>query len=400
MEIPRDDALIKSGEDMLGWVSGYMPLMRELETQLRAKKPLSGKRISISVSLDAKAARFCTVLAAAGAQLMIAGSNPFSTRDEVCAALCARGLDVYGYCGESREEYFEDLKKILSFEPDLFIDEGGDCLSLLHGELASCSRYVLGGCEQITSGISRMALRESHDKLHFPMIASNDANCKRLIDNRFGSGQAVWEAIMHTTNLSIAGKTVVVAGFGNSGSGIAQCAQGLGAKVIVTEIDPVRAIEATMQGFSVMSMDSAAACGDIFITATNSANVLQDKHFASMKACVLLCNAGRQDVEINIKHLSAMSTEVTKVRPQVQGFRMKDGRTICLLSDGRHVGLSAGQGHPIEMADMSYAILTMSLLYLSEHGEQMPSRVYNVPKEIDRFVARLKLSSMGINIDQ
>lgn len=392
--------LAKSGHDKINWVKSYMPVLNEIRKQFEKELPFKGKKISMSIHLEAKTAYLALTLKAGGAEVYITGCNPLSTQDDVAAALCEDGLEVNAWRGVDDEQYKKHLIKTLSLCPDVMIDDGGDLTNLLHGECREYGKNLIGGCEETTTGIHRLFARQEAGKLDYTMIDVNDADCKHLFDNRYGTGQSTLDGIMNSTNLIIAGKTVVVAGYGWCGKGIAMRAKGMGALVIVTEIDPVRAIEAAMDGFRVMTMDEAAPLGDLFITVTGCSNVIRKRHFEVMKDGVLLANSGHFDVEINKTELEALSDEIFERKPNIVGYRMKDGRILNLLAEGRLVNLAAGNGHPAEIMDMSFAVQAKSLEYLVKHEGELEKRVYQVPREIDNEVASIKLRSMGISIDK
>lgn len=394
-----DISLAPSGHDKINWVKMYMPLLRDIEQEFIDTKPFEGINIALSIHLEAKTAYLCKVLAAGGANMGISGSNPLSTQDDVAAALAEDGLFVAAHHGATQQQYMEDLNHILDIEPDIIIDDGGDLVHLLHSKRSSLQSRVIGGCEETTTGVLRLKAREKEGTLAFPMIAVNNAYCKYLFDNRYGTGQSVWDGIMRTTNLIVAGKNAVVAGYGWCGKGVANKAKGLGANVIVCEVDPIKAIEAVMDGFRVMTMDEAASIGDIFITVTGCKDVIRGEHFQRMKSGVLLANAGHFDVEINIPDLKAVAVEEKELRHNITGYRTADGRWINLLAQGRLVNLASGDGHPAEIMDMSFALQALSAKYLVEHKGQMGKRVYDVPDEIDQLVAKKKLASLGITID-
>lgn len=395
----RDINLAAEGEQRIAWVACHMPMLEKLEETFRISKPFEGKKIAVSVHLEAKTARLCLLLKEAGATVAVTGSNPLSTRDDIAAALVARGIDVYAWYRATPEEYIRHLEQALAFKPDLIIDDGGDFVQLLHGPLSYLSENVLGGCEETTTGVLRMRARAKAGQLRFPMFAVNDADCKHLFDNRFGTGQSVWDAIMSSTNLLIAGKTVVVAGFGHCGLGVAEKARGLGARVIVTEIDPVRAIEAHMSGFEVMTMHQAAPLGDFFITVTGNRDIITTEHFSLMKEGALLANAGHFDVEIDVAGLRSMASDSFEMRKDVMGYHLPNGRTVCLMAEGRLVNLGAGSGHPAEIMDMSFAVQTMTLLHILQHSNELRPIVYDVPKAMDQYLANLKLQCENIQID-
>ena len=374
-----------------------MPILAQIESDFAKTRPLEGVRVAISVHLEAKTARLAYVIRAAGAEVSVTGCNVLSTQDDVAAALAADGFAVNGWHGASEEEYKQQLINTLEIKPHVIIDDGGDLLSLLD-ERPDLGEFLWGGCEETTTGIVRIRARERDGTLKFPMIAVNDANCKYLFDNRYGTGQSVWDGINRTTNLIVAGKTVVVAGYGWCGKGIAMRAKGQGAKVVVTEIDPIKAIEAHMDGFDVAPMLDAAAVGDIFITATGCKDVIRREHFKVMKSGAILCNAGHFDVEISKPDLG---TDSVDIKPNIRLHKIgeNDDKELCLLADGRLVNLAAGDGHPAEIMDMSFAIQALSVAYVAENREKLEPKMYNVPREIDEYVARLKLSAMGIGID-
>ena len=395
----RDIKLAPEGHARINWVKGYMPLLNELEKEFERDKPFKGKKISLSIHLEAKTAYLALVLAKGGAEVAVTGSNPLSTQDPVAAALAEKGLSVYAWYGATEEEYFDHLNKTLDFAPNIIIDDGGDLVHLLHTTRKDLAKDVLGGCEETTTGVLRLRAREREGVLSFPMISVNDAYCKYLFDNRYGTGQSVWDGIMRTTNLIVAGKNIVVAGYGWGGKGGANKAKGLGANVIVTEVDPIKAIEAVMDGFRVMSMDQAASIGDIFITVTGCNKVIREEHFKKMKDGVLLANAGHFDVEVYKPDLEKLAVQRKEMRKNIEGFVMEDGRVLNLLAEGRLVNLASGDGHPAEIMDMSFALQALSAKYIADNHSQMENRVYKVPKEIDHRVANMKLKAMDINID-
>ena len=390
----RDIKLAPEGQARINWVKGYMPLLNELEKEFERDKPFKGKKISLSIHLEAKTAYLALVLAKGGAEVAVTGSNPLSTQDPVAAALAEKGLSVYAWYGATEEEYFDHLNKTLDFAPNIIIDDGGDLVHLLHTTRSDLAKGVLGGCEETTTGVLRLRAREREGVLGFPMISVNDAYCKYLFDNRYGTGQSVWDGIMRTTNLIVAGKNIVVAGYGWCGKGVANKAKGLGANVIVTEVDPIKAIEAVMDGFRVMSMDQAASIGDIFITVTGCNKVIREEHFKKMKDGVLLANAGHFDVEVYKPDLEKLAVQRKEMRKNIEGFVMEDGRVLNLLAEGRLVNLASGDGHPAEIMDMSFALQALSAKYIADNHSQMENRVYKVPKEIDHRVANMKLKAM------
>lgn len=398
MSAIRDISLAPLGRKRIEWVKDFMPVLSLLERRYKNEKPFLGTRISVCVHLEAKTAYLALALRAAGAEVAVTGSNPLSTKDDICAALVDMGMEVNAWYGATDKEYREHLIKTLEFNPHIIIDDGGDLVSLLddHPEYAGS---IIGGCEETTTGIHRLKARAASNTLRFPMMAVNDANCKRLFDNRHGTGQSVWDAIMYSTNNMVTGKTVVVAGYGYCSSGIAMRAKGLGANVIVTEVNPYRALEAAMDGFRVMRMDDAAPLGDIFITATGCKDVITGRHFNVMKNNAMVANAGHFDVEFNKNDLKALAVSMEERKPFIHGYMLSDGRVINVLADGRLVNIVAGNGHPAEIMDLSFAIQTLCAKYLIDSGGTLSPGLYNVPESIDDEVARLKVSAMGLGLD-
>lgn len=331
--------------------------------------------------------------------MYITGSNPLSTQDDVAAALVHEGLEVFAWYGCSEQEYMDNIRKVVSCGPNIIIDDGGDLVHTLHTEMPELIPGIIGGCEETTTGVMRLEAMARAGELRFPMVLVNNAKCKYLFDNRYGTGQSVWNGINRTTNLIVAGKNVVVAGYGWCGKGVAMRAKGLGASVIVTEIDPVKAIEAVMDGFKVMPMEQAAELGDIFVTVTGCKDVITPAHFLKMKDGAICCNAGHFDCEVDVRGIKAMAVESWEARSNIMGYRLSNGRSVFILAEGRLVNLASGDGHPAEIMDMSFAIQALGARYLVRHrGEDMP-RIISVPEEIDAEVARMKLESWGTGID-
>ncbi len=395
----KDVGLHQSGQAKIDWVKSYMPVLRDLEEELRKTKPFAGKTIAMSIHLEAKTAYLGLVLREGGARVVMTGCNALSTQDDVAAALVQQGMEVYAIHGVDDETYERHLKQTLACCPDVLLDDGGDLIALLQGECREYGKNLLGGCEETTTGVMRLRALERAGTLAYPMISVNDAMCKHLFDNRYGTGQSTLNAIMQLTNVSIAGRVVVVAGYGWCGRGIALRAKGMGASVLVCEVDPVKAIEAAMDGFSCMSMAQAAPLGDLFITATGCKDVICKAHMERMKDGALLCNAGHFDVEVSRPDLEAISTACSERKPGIEGFLTTDGRTLNLLAKGRLVNLAAGNGHPAEIMDMSFALQVKCMVYVAQQGSGLEKRVYDVPEEIDSFVAGAKLRSMGLSID-
>lgn len=395
----RDIGLAPEGRLKIDWVSAHMPVLNAIRAEFERDRPFAGVRVAVSIHLEAKTAYLAHVIRAGGADVAITGSNPLSTQDDVAAALAADGINVYAWYNASTEEYRSHILETLDTRPGIIIDDGGDLVNALHTERTDLVPNVLGGCEETTTGVLRLRAMEKAGRLLFPMIAVNDALCKYLFDNRYGTGESVWSGIMRTTNLIVSGKNVVVLGYGWCGRGVAMKARGLGARVIICEVDPVRAIEAYMDGYQVMNSADAAAVGDMFITVTGCRDILRGLHYSRMKDGAILANAGHFDVEINKPELEAASTKRRTVRKNIEEFTLGDGRRIYLLAEGRLVNLAAGDGHPAEIMDMSFALQALSARYMLENAGKMEKRVYDVPPELDRRVARIKLQSLDIEID-
>ena len=400
MSIIRDSSLAAEGLQKIDWVKSNMPILSGLEQEFLKTKPFSGLKMTVSVHLEAKTAYLATVLASGGAKVAATGSNPLSTQDAIAAGLDTfENVDVYAWHGATPEEYESHIEAALSFGPDIIIDDGGDLVGMLHTKRTDLLPGILGGSEETTTGIVRLRAMEKEGVLKFPMIAANDAMCKHLFDNRYGTGQSVWDGINRTTNLIVCGKTVVVAGYGWCGRGVAMRAKGLGAKVIVTEIDPIKAIEAYMDGFDVMPMSEAAKHGDFFITVTGCKDVITREHFLLMKNEAILCNAGHFDCEVSRGDLEDICKEKRERRHNIMGYTLENGKTVNLLAEGRLVNIAAGDGHPAEIMDMSFAIQALSTKYIAEHKGGLENRVIPVPEEIDDFVAREKLKSLKLSFD-
>jgi len=382
------------------WVRDFMPALTAIRARFQEEKPFAGRRIAMSIHMEAKTAYLALCLREGGAEVHATGCNPLSTQDDVAAGLASLGVEVYCWHGASPEEYERHLTAALSCHPHLIIDDGGDLVNLLSGKCASLGDCLIGGCEETTTGIHRLKARAAAGALPFPMMNVNDAKCKHYYDNKYGTGQSVWDAIMHTTNLLVAGKTVVVAGYGYCGRGVAMRAKGMGANVIVTEIDPIKALEASMDGCRVMTMDEAAPEGDIFVTTTGCKDVIVRRHMEKMKDNAFLSNAGHFNVEVNGGDLEALAVRVYPRREEITGYELADGRTLNLLADGRLVNLASGNGHPAEIMDTSFAIQSLSLEYMLKNGAKLQKAVYEVPEEIDAEVSRLKLAGAGMRVDK
>ena len=396
----KDPSLAPSGRRKLSWARRYMPLLKSVEADFLRDKPFAGLKISASLHLEAKSAVLCTVLQKGGAQVRVCGCNPLSTQDDVCAALAETGVEVFSRYGDSPEEYERHIVRCLEFGPHIVIDDGGDLVSMLHSRMTDLLPGVLGGCEETTTGIIRLRAMEAQGALRFPMLTVNDARCKHFFDNRYGTGQSSWDGINRLTNLVVAGKNVVVAGYGWCGRGIAMRAKGLGARVTVTEIDPVKALEAMMDGYEVMPMDRAAEKGDIFVTATGCRDVITGRHFLKLKDGAILCNSGHFNVEVDVAGLEKIAVGREEGRSElVKGYVLPNGRTVFVLSEGRLVNLASGDGHPVEIMDMSFAIQALGARYIADHRHSLETKCIEIPDEIDYDVARRRLAASGMEID-
>lgn len=396
----KDIALAPTGHQKIAWVKEHMPLLNILNERYAEKKIFDGLNMVVTIHLEAKTAYLAQTLKNCGANVVVTGSNPLSTQDDVAAALADSGITVFATHACSQEEYDLYLSKALDTKPSLIIDDGGDLVNMLHSTRRELIPNLIGGSEETTTGVHRLKALNEAGKLSFPMIAVNDAYCKYLFDNRYGTGQSSWDGIMRTTNLAVAGKTVVVAGYGWCGKGVAMRAKGLGANVIVTEIDPIKGIEAVFDGFRVMPMREAAKYGDFFVTVTGCKDVITKEHFPLMKDGAVLANAGHFDVEINVKDLEAMTVEPAyEVRKNITTYTMPDGKKINLLGEGRLVNLACGDGHPVEVMDLSFAMQFLAMKYLLEHKGELQNNLYVLPEELNTEIAALKLEAMGAGID-
>ena len=395
----RDIDLAPQGIQKIDWVEKHMPVLSGIAKQFREEQPFAGLKVVVSVHLEAKTAYLAQVIHEGGGEVYATGSNPLSTQDDVCAGLASRGVTVLATHGCTLEEYHDFQCRALSVKPDVIIDDGGDMVHILHEEHPEWAVNLRGGCEETTTGIIRLRNRAKAGQLRFPMFNINDADCKHLFDNRYGTGQSVWDGVMRTTNLVVAGTTVVVAGYGWCGKGVAMRAKGLGAKVVVTEVDPVKAIEAVMDGFTVLPMAEAAKVGDWFVTVTGCDGVIRPEHMLEMNEGAILCNAGHFDVEVDVAGLRALAKESREVRHNIEGFLLPNGKTIYLLAEGRLVNLAAGDGHPAEIMDMSFALQAECARRMAECGRDMKPDLYSVPMDIDKAVATRKLTALGVSID-
>ncbi|NLA04845.1 MAG: adenosylhomocysteinase [Firmicutes bacterium] len=398
MSMIRSPEKAAEGQKKIDWAGRHMPVLGRLAEEYAPAQPFAGAKMAVCIHLEAKTAYMATVFQRCGAEVTVTGSNPLSTQDDVAAALVKQGLAVFAWHGATAEEYADHIRRTVETGPHLLIDDGGDLITALHRERPELLPQVRGGAEETTTGLNRLRAMAAAGELAFPVIAVNDASCKYLFDNRYGTGQSVWEGIMRTTNLLVAGKTVVVAGFGWCGRGVALRAAGLGAQVIVTEVNPVRALEAAVEGYRVMPMRRAAALGDIFVTTTGCNRVIGEEDLLSLKDGAILANAGHFDVEIDKAALNSLAQAAGRPRKNIEEYRFPDGRRVYLLAEGRLVNLAAGDGHPAEIMDLSFALQFLAMDYLRRAGE-LPHDVLPLPEELDRRVAGFKLSAMGITID-
>ena len=395
----RDMALAPSGHQKIEWVRNNMPLLRGMEEEFIETKPFEGVKISLSVHLEAKTAYLCKVLAAGGAEMSVTGSNVLSTQDDIAAALVESGIKVFARHGASLEEYSRHIEMCLEHKPNIIIDDGGDLVGMLHTKRPDLAEEVWGGCEETTTGVIRLNAMQKDGILKFPMVAVNDADCKHLFDNRYGTGQSVWDSIMRNTNLIIAAKTVVVVGYGWCSRGIAMRASALGAKVIVTEVNPVKAIEAKMDGYDVMTMAKAAPLGDIFVSATGCCKTITVEHMLTMKERAILTNAGHFNCEVDMEALEKVAISKKETRKNIMGYELPNGKWINVIAEGRLVNIAAADGHPAEIMDMSFAVQALSAMYIKDNYKQLENKVIDVSHEIDDLVAHRKLAAWGIEID-
>ena len=396
----RDLSLAPAGEMKINWAARNMPALRLLEQQFERDKPFAGLKIALAVHMEAKTAYLCRVLEKGGAEMFVTGCNPLSTQDDVAAAVAAGGIEVFAFHGCTMAEYEDCLCRVLEPGPNIIIDDGGDLVHLMHTKYRDLIPGVIGGCEETTTGIHRLRAMDRAGELLFPMVMVNEADCKHMFDNRYGTGQSVWDGIMRTTNLIVAGKHVVVSGYGWCGKGVSMRAKGMGAKVIVTETDPVRALEAVMDGYEVMPMREAAKIGDIFVTVTGCSGIITAAHFETMKDGAILTNAGHFDVEVDMAGLEKLAVKKYDARHNIQGYVLPNGKTLFVIAEGRLVNLAAGDGHPAEIMDMSFAVQALSCRWLAQHRDEVKPGLYPVPREIDRRVAEIKLEAMGVEIDR
>ena len=395
----KDPTQAPQGKLLIEWAEAHMPILAQIKKQFAVEKPLKNLRIGACLHVTKETAVLMRVLKAGGADIALCGSNPLSTQDEVAAALAEEGIHVYAWRGETTDEYYRCIENVLSYSPQITLDDGADLVMTLHTKRADLLENLIGGTEETTTGVIRLRAMADAGALKYPIIAVNDAYTKYLFDNRYGTGQSTIDGILRATGILLAGKRFVVSGYGWCGRGIAARARGMGANVIVTETDPLRALEAVMDGFTVMPLAEAAEIGDIFVTATGDVNVIRREHMLKMKNGAILANSGHFNVEISISDLEAISTTKRRIRPNVEEFLLKDGRLLYLIAEGRLVNLAAAEGHPPEVMMMSFANQALSVKYLVEHGKKLERKVHKVPEEIDRAIAKLALDAMNIKID-
>ncbi|AAC07197.1 adenosylhomocysteinase [Aquifex aeolicus] len=397
----KDLSLAEEGLKRIEWAEMDMPVLRQIRERFSKEKPLKGKKISACLHVTTETANLMRTLKEGGAEVYLTASNPLSTQDDVAAALVKYfEIPVFAIRGEDRETYYKHLRAVIEKEPDVVIDDGADLISTLHKEYPGLAEKVLGGMEETTTGVIRLRAMAEQGVLKFPIIAVNDAYTKHMFDNRYGTGQSTIDGILRATNRLLAGSYFVVAGYGWCGKGVAQRARGMGAIVIVTEVDPIKALEARMDGFLVMPMEEAAKLGDFFVTVTGNIHVIRREHFEVMKDGAIVANSGHFNVEIDIPALEEMAVEKREIRKEVTEYKLKDGRRIYLLAEGRLVNLAAAEGHPASVMDMSFSNQALSAEYIVKHHKELEKKVYRVPREIDEAVARLKLNALGIKIDE
>ena len=395
----KDKSLAPQGHLQIEWAAKHMPVLNIIKTRFEKEKPLKGQTLAACLHVTKETAVLIKVLIAGGANVALCGSNPLSTQDDVAAALADSGVHVFAWRGQNTEDYYKCIDKVLDFKPTITMDDGADVVGMIHSKRQNLIENVKGGTEETSTGVVRLKAMEQDGSLKYPIVAVNDAYTKYLFDNRYGTGQSTIDGIMRATSVLLAGKNFVVGGYGWCSRGIAMRARGLGANVIVTEVQPTRALEAVMDGYRVMPMEEAAPLGDIFATATGDISVLRKEHMQKMKDGAIMCNSGHFNVEINIPDLESLSKAKRTMRPNMEEYTLKDGRHLYLLAEGRLVNLAAAEGHPSEVMDMSFANQALCSEYIAKTAK-LQTKVYTVPKELDEKVAELKLKSMGVTIDE
>lgn len=395
----KDKTLAPQGHLQIEWAAKHMPVLNLIKERFQKEKPYKGLTLGACLHVTKETAVLAQALTAGGAKVALCGSNPLSTQDDVAAALAESGVHVFAWRGQNTEEYYKCINQVLDYKPSITLDDGADLVGTLHSKRQADLKNVKGGTEETTTGVIRLRAMEKDGSLKYPIVAVNDAYTKYLFDNRYGTGQSTLDGILRATSVLIAGKNFVVGGYGWCSRGIAMRAQGMGANVIVTEVQPTRALEAAMNGLRVMPMSEAAAIGDIFVTATGDIHVIRKEHLQKMKDGAIMCNSGHFNVEINIPDLESLSKSKRTIRPNMDEYTLKDGRRLYLLAEGRLVNLAAAEGHPSEVMDMSFANQALCSEYIAK-STKLETKVYTVPKEIDEKVAELKLKSMGVTIDE
>ncbi|MDR7582959.1 MAG: adenosylhomocysteinase [Armatimonadota bacterium] len=396
----RDPALASQGRLRIEWAESQMPVVLRIRERFARERPLQGVRVGACLHVTTETAALVRTLAAGGAQVRLCASNPLSTQDDAAAALAEEGIAVFAIKGEDRDTYYRHIHRVLDGRPQITLDDGADLVSTVHGERRDLLDGIIGGTEETTTGVLRLRAMARDGALRCPIVAVNDAKTKHLFDNRYGTGQSTIDGLLRATNVLLAGRTVVVAGYGSCGRGVALRARGMGARVVVTEVSPLHALEAAMDGYQVMPMAQAAREGDVFVTVTGNRSVIRREHFEVMRDGAILANSGHFDVEIDVPALAALAEQTREVRPYVREYRLADGRRLYLLAEGRLVNLAAAEGHPAAVMDMSFANQALAVEYLVREGRSLVPGVYPVPEDIDQTVARLKLDALGIRIDE
>lgn len=396
----KDIKLAKQGKLKLDWAESHMPVLMKIRSEFSKTKPFKGMKIATCLHITKESGVLVRTLAAGGAEMSLAACNPLSTQDDIAAALASEGYHIYGWRGITNKEYYENINHALDLIPDITIDDANDLLYTIHTKRTELLKTVKGGCEETTSGVLRLQAMEREGVLKYPVVAVNDAKTKHLFDNRYGTGQSAFDGILRATNVLVAGSVAVIVGYGWCGRGLAARAKGMGAHVIVTEVDPVAALEARMDGFQVMSIDEASKLGDIFVTATGNKHVIAEKHLKNLKDCAVLANAGHFNIEIDGIALEKMSKKKREMRPNCMEYTLPNGNRVYLLAEGRLINLSSAEGHPSEVMDMSFSTQALSAEYISKHYTSMTPKVYNTLAEQDSRIAALKLESMGVSIDK
>jgi adenosylhomocysteinase len=395
----KDRSLAEAGRSRIAWAAAYMPVLAQIRDRFEIEKPLKGLRIGACLHVTTETANLMLALQAGGAELALCASNPLSTQDDVAAALCEYGIPTYAIKGEDNDTYYSHIESVIATKPQMSMDDGCDLVTTIYTKHPALLAEMIGGCEETTTGVIRLKAMQKEGVLPYPVVAVNNALTKHMFDNRYGTGQSTLDGIIRATNVLIAGRTIVVVGYGWCGRGIASRASGMGGHVIVTEVDPRKAIEAQMDGYRVMPIADAAKLGDVFVTVTGNYHVIREEHFKLMKDGAIVCNSGHFNDELDLDGIKRISVGATTPRAFVEQYELHDGRKVCILADGRLVNLSAGEGHPAAVMDMSFSNQAMSAAYLAQHHATLEKQVYDVPVEIDEEVATLKLSSMGVDID-